>query len=327
MDWIKKNVLFVAGLAVAALLLAGSVFYLMDGSAAKEGAEAGLSEKNQQLDALVKREVYPNRENVEKAKAEQARVAGFISAAKQKLTRAESVTNLDNAAFKSLLETTILSLERQAAEGGVKLPDDKFGFTFGEQRKQLQLPSAALAPLAAELADIQQICELLFAAKVHSIIGLKRPGVVTNEGFGNSEILSLKPVTNDVARAVSLRYEVSFQSFSSELAEVIDQLKFADDFYIVKSINVEPAGSATAVDPALTAQPTMMGPGGMGMDPALASRYGFGARGGRYGAAAPQFRPAVTQPVRPNEPVLDEKPLKVTMGIEVVKLLPPTATR
>jgi hypothetical protein len=58
------------------------------------------------------------------------------------------------------------------------------------------------------------------------------------------------------------------------------------------------------------------------MDPALASRYGLGGRyGGRYGGGAVQPAPApAVAPTKPNEPVLDEKPLKVTMGVEVIKL-------
>ena len=54
-----------------------------------------------------------------------------------------------------------------------------------------------------------------------------------------------------------------------------------------------------------------------GMDPMLARRYGLG----RPQAQAPVA--IATAPVnRPGEVVLDEKPLRVTLGLELVGLLP-----
>ncbi len=322
MDWIKKNLLFVVGLAVSVVLLIGAVVFLIQASDAKEQAGALLQEKNQQLDALVKREVYPNRANVEAAKAEQKRVSTFISTARASFGAFETATSLDNASFKSLLESTIATLERQAGQSGVKLPGDKFSFTFGEQRKQLQLPSNTLAPLARQLSDVEHLCQILFSAKVHSVLGLKRSSVGTNETFGNPDVLSKKTTTNSVVGAAIFPYEVTFQCFSSELSDVIDGLRLAGDFYLLKTINIEPAGAA---DPSASANATatagsIAGPGGM--DPALASRYGLGGRyGGRYGGGAVQPAPApAVAPTKPNEPVLDEKPLKVTMGVEVIKL-------
>lgn len=318
MDWIKKNVLFVVGLTVSLVLLIGAVMFLLQASTAKEEAGALLQEKNQQLDTLVNREVYPNRGNVESARSEQKRVAEFIGSARTAFGSFETALTLDNASFKSLLESTIATLERQASQSGVKLPGEKFGFTFAEQRKQLQLPANTLAPLARELADIQHLCEILFSAKVHALLSLKRSSVGTNETFGSTDVLSKKSTTNAVVGGAVFPYEISFQCFSSELSEVIDGLRRAKEFYLLKTINIEPAGS---MDPNAGADVTFGGSsaGGMGMDPALAARYGLG---GRYGGRGPRqtvAAPAVA-PSKPNEPVLDEKPLKVTIGVEVIKL-------
>jgi len=57
-----------------------------------------------------------------------------------------------------------------------------------------------------------------------------------------------------------------------------------------------------------------------GMDPNLMRRYGM-MPGGFAPGAQPQAQPAS----RPGEVVVEEKPLKVTMGIELIKLLPPEA--
>lgn len=324
MDWIKKNVGFVIGLGIAALSLGGAVFYVLQAGTAREEARAALEQKNGELDALVKREVYPNKANIDAAKKEQETVVKFIGEARTRFGLLEEVTSLDNGAFKSLLESTIGQLEREASQAGVKLPSDKYAFTFGEQRKQLQLAANSLPSFTRELADIEDICGILFGAKIHSLLGLKRYGVGTNEGFANPDVISgKKAATNELVGASVYGYEATFQCFSGELGEVIEAFVKSPNCYLVKTLNVEP-GSATAADAATATVAASPFGGGMGgMDPALASRYGLGARS-RYGPSQPQL--AASQPTaapKANEPALEEKPLKITLGLEVIKLSPP----
>jgi len=324
MDWIKKNVGFVAGLGVAVLSLGGPVFYLLQSGTARDEAKAALEQKNQELDALVKRPVYPNKANIDAAKKEQETVAKFIGDARTRFGLLEDVKAMDNGTFKSLLESTIGQLEREASQAGVKLPSDKYAFTFAEQRKQLQLAANSLPAFSRELSDIEDICGILFGAKIHSLAGLKRYGVGTNEGFANPDLIAgKKPGTNDMVGASIYGYEATFQCFSAELGEVIEGFVKSPNCYLVKTINVEP-GSASATDvTAVAAAPISLGGGMGGMDPALASRYGLAGRS-RYGASQPQA--PVAQPTaapKANEPALEEKPLKVTLGLEVIKLAPP----
>jgi hypothetical protein len=315
MDWIKKNILFVVGLAVAAGLLVASAVYLAQAQDAKSAANEELESKNRQLAELVARDPYPNKENIALAKAEQERISKFITEARSRFALLEDGVNLDNASFKSLLENTISTLEREAQRSGVKLPSEKYSFTFGDQRKQLQLPSASLGPFARELGDISDLCHVLFAAKIHSLVSLKRPSVATNEGIGNADILSKKPGTNSIAGALIYPYEISFQCFSSELGAVLEGFLKAPKSYVLKTVNVERGDSESSLSPVLGQSP---GIGGMGMDPTMASRYGMGRYGNRY---APQAPAQQTQPIiKPNEPVLDEKPLRITIGLEIIKL-------
>jgi len=323
MDWIKKNVGFVAGLGVAVLSLGGAVFYLLQSGTAADEAKAALEQKNQELDGLVKRPVYPNEPNIDAAKKEQETVTKFISEARTRFGLLEDVKAMDNGTFKSLLESTIGQLERTAAQAGVKLPSDKYAFTFAEQRKQLQLAANSLPAFSRQLTDIEDICGILFGAKIHSLAGLKRYGVGTNEGFANPDVIAgKKPGTNDLVGASIYGYEATFQCFSAELGEVIEGFVKSPNCYLVKTINVEP-GSGVAPDAASAAAPISLGGGMGGMDPALAARYGLAGRS-RYGPSQPQI--PVAQPTtapKANEPALEEKPLKVTLGLEVIKLAPP----
>lgn len=324
MDWIKKNVGFVVGLGVAVLSLGGAVFYVLQSGTARDEAKAALEQKNQELDGLVRREVYPNKANIDAAKKEQETVSKFIGDARTRFGLLEDVKSMDNGTFKSLLESTIGQLEREASQAGVKLPSDKYAFTFTEQRKQLQLAANSLPAFSRELADIEDICGILFGAKIHSLLGLKRYGVGTNEGFANPDVIAgKKPGTNDLVGASIYGYEATFQCFSGELGEVIEGLVKSPNCYVVKTINVEPGSGAGVDATAAAAAPMPMGGGFGGMDPALASRYGLAGRS-RYGASQPQM--SVAQPSaapKANEPALEEKPLKITLGLEVIKLAVP----
>jgi len=324
MDWIKRNVAFVVGLAVTVVLLAGAVVFTLQAKSGAEAVNAELAAKNEQFDSLVRNDPYPKKENVDLAKAEQQRVNDFIQAARGKFGVSQPPPDLDNASFKALLETTIATLTREAEQAGVKLPEENYGFTFDEQRKQLQLAENSLAPLALQLADIREISRVLFGAKIHSLVSLKRTRVGTNESLSGTYLLANKKTgTNSVAGASIHPYEISFQCFSSELAGVLEGFAKAQEAYVLKTINVERGSDSATPAPAFAPSgfpPGFGGPGGM--NPALAQRYGLGPS--RY-APPPVATPPPTARTNPNEPVLDEKPLRVSIGLDVVRLSPPPA--
>lgn len=328
MPWIKRNLLFVIGLGVAMALLGSGVFYLLASKGRSDEAATQLEAKNGEFDQLLNADPYPNEDNIKAARQEQARVQKFIDSARPQFASAPVPADLDNAAFKGLLEGTIGSLSRTAERAGVKLPGEKYSFTFDEQRTQLQIAGKLLTPLAAQLGDVQSICRILFEAKIHSLSSLKRfPVGGTNETVSIDRHHARKVVTNSVTGASIHHYEVTFQSFSPELARVLSGFVASPQALVVKSINVEPgsfdtsaeAGSALAgaggMDPTLAARYGMMG------NPALSGRYGAGpGLAGRYGlpqAAAP------TAAARPGEPALDDKPLRIMLGLDIIKLPAP----
>lgn len=315
MGWVKKNLGFVIGLAVAVVLLGAGVWYSLGTMGDSNAADGDLQAKKQQLDELVKREVFPDQANIQLARDEEQRVNAFIQDARKKFAVRQIPEDLDNASFKSLLESKISELSREAERAGVKLPE-KYNFTFEAQRKQLQLPERTLVPLTSHLENLAAICRVLFDAKVHSVVTLKRSAVGTNEMGGMGDLLTKKVTTNSTLGAVVYPYEVVFQGFSQELAKVFTGLVNSPESFVVKTLNVERGtldgpNSATPVAAPMPGFPP-------GMDPMLARRYGL------YGRGAPQAPVAAPPPTanRPGEVVLDEKPLRVTIGLEVVSLLP-----
>lgn len=329
MVWIKRNLVFVILLGVAVVLVGVGVTYLLSNKAASDDIEAQLQAKNSELNQLVNRDPHPNEENISQAKRQVEQLNAFKDRAKEYFTPLEVPEGLGNASFKSMLENTIDGLERGAKRSGVSLPEEKYGFTFEEQRRQLQLPESSLAPLATQLLDLRTISEILFDAKVHSLVSLKRAPVGTNETISASYHLARKPLTNSITSSPVAPYEVTFQCFSPELARVLSGLASSPLFIAVKFINVETGSLDSRPGPGMFPQAGLGGPGGM--DPMLASRYGLapppganrygggpmGPGGGRYAPQPRQFPPPGAP--RPGEPVLDDKPIKVTLGLDVIR--------
>jgi hypothetical protein len=187
------------------------------------------------------------------------------------------------------------------------------------------------------------IAEILNAAKINSLESIRRervPGSPDDLSGPATDYIDQTSVTNEWA--ISTPYEITFRSFSPELAKVL--AGFAQSRYglVVKSINVEPAATTDVVGDPFGAAPVYGQPVYQPI-PQPAQRRMILAEedraGGRYAApnryqanpyganpygAAPQPAPvAVATAARPTlQTILKERQLKVTLLVHVVKLLP-----
>jgi hypothetical protein len=331
MSWIKRNLAFVISLAVALALLIGGAVYLFSAQSDAEAANGELEAKKNEYDTLVKREPYPNTKNIEVAKAEQVRFTELKAQALTTFSQYPVVGALDDASFKALLTRTIGDLERSAERKGVKLPSgsdgasgsgSKYNFTFSTQRRELRLPPNTLQPLALALTDIREFSEILFASKIHSLLSIKRSPIGTNEPAGSGDILSKKVGTNTVIGAGIHPYEVQFQCFSSELGEVLTRFVGASNAYVLKTVNVDrPSGDGSESAEAAPVNPAA------GMM-AMMSRYGLRPGMGTTPPASQPSAAAATPSGKAGDIVLEQKPIRVTLGFEVVRLaLPPASTQ
>jgi hypothetical protein len=310
MPWIKRNLLFVVGLAVAVALLGfGVFFYLLGNQAKAEAADQELNSKNSEYTALVDTKPAPNQENITEAKEQQKKLVAFRESVRPQFMALSTPEALDDAGFKNLLDRTVDLLTKQADRNGVRLPKNgetaRYAFTFDTQIKQLEFSQKSLLPLTAQLLDVQDICRNLFESKVHTLESIRRTPVSTNDITPTGNYLSKKVTTNSVTGASVFPYEVTFQCFSSELANTLASFANSQAVYVVKSVNIERGNMESSGGVAEAA---------VGMNQVLANRYGLA---GRYGA------PAAAPVAKPGEAILDDKPLRVTMHIDVIKLPPP----
>jgi hypothetical protein len=375
MTWIKRNLFFVIGSAVAVLLLGLAGFFAYSKWNLNNEAWTNLSADYEKLKDLNNRDPHPGSgqvDNVKLAQQQRDQLTNVILKAEnffKPIPRIPDLPKINDQEFSAALARTVEQLQRAATNASITLPSGYTDYYFSFQAQKSKITFAAGSPerLAVQLGEVKTIAELLLQSKINAIDGIRRERVSADDSYGPlSDYLIEKTATNQLAsldnrQALITPYEVTFRSFSAELANVLSAFAASPHGFVVKSVNVEPAPAAAASDvPAIAAapQPQLVYQNyaaqqqGANNEEAAARasaaqafqrRYGRGGGGGgglggiapRGLESAPQPQaytvPAVGQPL-PGAPaktgpqmVLDEKLLKVTLSLAVVKLVPITA--
>ena len=337
MAWIKRNLYFVIGSAVAVVLMGLAGFYLYSKWDLNNRILADLDGLYGELNNLNQQNPHPGSvkvDNVKAAKEQRQQLTEYTRKARGLLQRIAPIPDnpkLSDREFSPTLSRTIAQLQRDATNASVSLPP-KYAFSFQTELSQFNFTAGSLQPLAVQLGEVKAICDVLFRAKINWLDSLRRELVSTNDAAGaQTDYLAQQSVTNDLA--VLTPYEVSFRCFSSELASVLAGFATSPYGIMVQSINVEQATAVTldASAPNFPAQP-MAAPQAppIELPPSMAARYGRPGQRPTPGAAPALAAPpggmpaAATSAGRGGLPtVLDEKLLKVTLTLQVVKLLPP----
>jgi hypothetical protein len=352
MAWIKRNLYFLIGTIVAVLLLGGAGWYLWSKLQLNDELLGKLNEQYAELDRLNKENPHPGRgaiDNIKKAREEKDQLRDLQKKSRQFFVRAPAIpegTKVSGQDFTAALRLTIDQLQRGATNASVGIPPD-YSFSF-EAEKHMVRFSGSLDPLAVQLGEVKAICDILFQAKINALDALRRERVSPDDTTGPaSDYVNQRSTTNELG--VIAPYEISFRCFTAELAAVLAGFASSPDAFLVKTLYVElaPAVVVTETPVVTTPQPqyipqpavptaAQQAAESASRDAAMMARYGLGPGGGRSkmasGAAQPipqpQPVPGVLAPGAPAAPkgglstVLDERQLKVTMHINLVKLAP-----
>ena len=342
MEWIKRNLIFVIGALAALVLLGLAGWYSYAGyshdAAEKEKLNLGYEELKR-LKGLKPAPGEGKVDNIKLAKEQNQEAREFITKLKNRLEQIPALpagTNLLAKDYSLTLQRTIDELQRDATNNSVILPPG-YKFSFTAEADRMTFAPGSLERLAAQLGAVKVIAGILNQAKINSLDGIRRERVSADDNAGPAtDYIELHSTTNELA--IISPYEITFQCFTPELAAVLTGFGNSPYALIVKGVNVEVAPPAPIAEP--TAYP------GVPMavpvyQPAATpgSRYGegnaaaaFQARYGRHTPtpppqAAPALIPypgAVGAPTRTGlQTFLTEKQIKVTLLVQVVKLLPP----
>jgi hypothetical protein len=210
-----------------------------------------------------------------------------------------------------------------------------YGFSFSAQQPLVKFAPGSLDNLSVQLGEVKAVCEVLFRAKVNSLDNLRRERVSPDDNQGpQSDYHDQKSVTNELG--VLTTYEVAFHCFTPELAAVLAGFSSSQSGFVVRSMNVEPA--PVTVQPEVPVAPFIQPPtyvpqpqpvpqpqARQSEEAAFRQRYGIGSKVPTPTFTTPTPAPQYVPPpiAKPTlQTVLNERQLKVTMTIVVIKLLP-----
>jgi len=322
MSWIKRNLFFVVGSAVAIALLGAGGFYIYKDLTRNSEASEKLNEIYGTLKTLQSQTPAPGNEKINNttiAKGQEQQVQKWIASTRNYFQPVPTIPSgtVTSEAFASALRRTIDLLQREADAANVTLPP-KYDFSFSAQRPLVKFAAGSLEPLATELGEIKAIAELIFSTRINALDSIQRIRVSEDDLQGpQGDYTDRQAVTNDLA--VLTPYVVTFRCFTPELSRVISTFATSSNAFLIKSINVLPAGAATGTG--MPGDPNMGVPGGYPGMPGMPGRYGG------EGFVPPQPTPAAPPTAAGRgglQTVLKEQLLRVTMEVEVLKLLPKT---
>lgn len=329
MDWIKRNLLFVVGGVVSLLLMGLAGWYLWDGMGKNAAALEKLNAEYAEMERLSRQNPHPGDDkvnNIAAAREQEKTVREFISQTAGAFRHVPSIpdgTNVDNAMLADSLRRTLASMRKDASGRGVQVATN-FYFSFTAQKDRIQFDKPGVLPLARQLGEIKAICDVLFAARVNVLDAIRREKVSADDvaSQATTDYLEHTSTTNDVA--VISHYEVSVRCFSAEVGALLGGFSSSQNGLIVRAINVEPAvlgatteGGVPGMNPYQNYPPPPIPGRGLGEEGGM----GFG----RPGIAPPAATPTGGAPARGGlTTMLDEKQLKVTLLVDVVKLNPAT---
>lgn len=345
MAWVKRNLYFLVGGIVALVLMGLAGWYLYSKWQLNNEVLTKLNEQYGTLGTLNSQNPHPgqgNVNNIQTAKDQQGQLKEFIAKGRKFFQRIPPIPAPDDKGrisdqeFSTALSRTIDQMQRDATNSSVSLPPQGYSFSFEAQKRRMSFAPGSLTPLSTQLGEIKAICDILFVSKINSLDNLRRERVSPDDSSGpQSDFLAERSATNEMA--IQSPYEISFRCFSPELASVLAGFATSSNAILVKSINVELAPPVTIEPVAVAApiyvpQPNVPAPvqPKRSEDDAFRARYGLSPS---RGPTAPVAPPPVYQPQPiPGQPasqakgglqtVLDEKQLKVTMVLHVIKLLP-----
>jgi hypothetical protein len=335
MAWIKRNLYFLIGGAVAVVLLALAGWFLYSKWELNNQVLDKLNADYAELDRLNKQRPHPGSgsvNNIKRAQEQEQVLRDFIQGASphfERIAPIPEIQKLTDQEFSGALSRTIDGMRHDAAAASVILATN-YSFSFEAQKQRVSFPAGSLRPLSVQLGEIKTICDVLFQAKINYLDGVRRVAVSSDDAGGTqTDYLPNTSVTNELA--VLTPYEVAFRCFSSELAAVLAGFANSPHALVVKSINVEPAPSVAAEPhpaPAYSPAPQpVIAPAGMAppVNRMLLAMGGMAAGGGDPNPTpSPRYVPApVPSPAGGHGGlpiVLDEKQLKIRLSLIVVKL-------
>ncbi|MDA3925258.1 MAG: Amuc_1100 family pilus-like protein [Kiritimatiellae bacterium] len=239
----KRNKIIMIATSVIIMAVCGFVGWLLiSASIARKIANDKRNASFSSLTSIYKAKVFPSDENIERTKANQKELEGWLLNVSNILHKGDlALEQLTPTAFKQSLQATVRKLSRQpgSKNGKVVLPKFHFGFDqyLGESDS---LPQAVhVSRLTTQLRIIEKVCNELYEANVLSLESIER------EHFESSE---KKEVVKKSGNRRSRRSRSNRDQSKSGKSEVTDS---TGDYFAKQRFTFEFIASPTAFVEAL----------------------------------------------------------------------------
>ena len=335
MSWAKRNLYFLISCIAAVVLLGAAGWYCYSEWQGNNQSWEALNQAYSQLNEINNKPITPNKENVEAARNQVKDIETLNNSLHKFLSPISPIPNtgkIDDRTLAFAVRETISQLRVEAGPN-ITLPQD-YAFSFSAQRDKAVYVPQSWGQLAQQLGEVKTICDILYSNRISSLDGIQREHTADDLGATTQQpdYLDYTSITNNGSTSTTILtpYQVTFGCFDTELGGVL--ASFANQPYgiMVRTLEVEPAEMATTEMNYQPQVPTFQYP------PAGAAPYRGG--GAPYRGGVPQYRSApAPPPVMPAAPavsapagnlpmvgglpvIVDEKRLKITMMLEVVKV-------
>jgi hypothetical protein len=141
MEWIKRNVGFVAVGAASLVLMGVATWFLFAQMGKNTAADQTLNDLLSRREQLWSQPVHPkgvgDTNNIDIVRTDRDRLGHFLGDIKAVIPAMSGTTELDNQGFKTRLEQTMFQLVRAATNAGTLVPEN-FAFSFESIRGKFQ---------------------------------------------------------------------------------------------------------------------------------------------------------------------------------------------
>ena len=311
MIFVRRNLFWIlGGLASVVMVVASLLFATSAKSKADENLRA-LSAYTNSVNQLKDATPYPSPETIAKVDEDTVSVEDFSRQAEALFDHPKPPV-MPPRQFKVHLINSLVALQAEATHHNVRLPPE-FRFTFAHLLPKPNLLPYSVGPLGERLQDIQHLSKILFESRVHSIDSFARVPAHEREKGGRVLLYDVGIRTNlttETAEFTSTPYRFTFRGFTSELTEVLNRLANSDRFYVVRQIEVQAMQSADSW------QAVGKAPNDFADNATLKTTRVNLLRQAHIAAAA---QGVVRQTL---ETIVDERLLRVTLMVDVVKRIP-----
>jgi predicted negative regulator of RcsB-dependent stress response len=302
MSWAKRNLYFLIAAVVAVVLLGAAGWFCYTSWQTNNATWDQLSAAYTQVENFANENPGPGNKtvnNIQTAQDETKDANERVAAARKFFRPIPGIPNtnhFDDRMLAFAVRETIAQLRSEAAQHNVALPLD-YAFSFSLQQAKVVYDSKSWEQLSKQLGEVRTICDVLYNARVAALDSVQRERTADDNNAGQPaqqpDYVDTISVTNN--NIVITPYEVTFRCFTPELGSVLSSFANQSHTMVVKALTIQPEDSTAMTE----GMPGMAGGGGYG-----------------YGAA----RPPTTAGGLPV--VIDEKKLRVTMLLDIVKMLP-----